>query len=425
MEKISINDLHEVALALDNDGYRITSNKNGVVSFAKGKEQKELELSDYIKSNEKVVKPNYDNCILNVIASIKKFYGKKPEYKCSVEMDQLLKEKAYKHIAIMVIDGMGSKIIESNLDKEAFISKNKLKDIIALCPATTACAIPAIVSGKEPVETGWLGWESYFKEIDRNVVMFNNEDFFTGEKLDFDVSSILPYKKFYRNFNTNIFEIGPNFMEIGCNSFEEVCQKYLEKVSAVDKSFSYIYWNEPDSIMHKKGATSDEAKSTLEGINLCLAEMSEKLPEDTLLIVTADHGHIDCNPIYFYNFESIASLLQRSPSNEGRATFFKVKAFSKETFARRFKRYFGDYFKLIRRSDFNSKGYIGKNIFKTKNGARIRSFQGDFIALATKNYYFNYDQRCLTQNDDSMVFKSAHAGITEKEMLVPLIVVEK
>ena len=50
---------------------------------------------------------------------------------------------------------------------------------------------------------------------------------------------------------------------------------------------------------------------------------------------------------------------------------------------------------------------------------RVKDFLADFVAIGTKNYYFNY------KGEDNMVFKSHHAGITADEMLVPVIIFRK
>ena len=40
-------------------------------------------------------------------------------------LDEVLSQKKYKHIAIMILDGMGSHIINNNLADEAFIKNHK------------------------------------------------------------------------------------------------------------------------------------------------------------------------------------------------------------------------------------------------------------------------------------------------------------
>ena len=172
MIKISINDLPRIKNELV--GYKIISIKENLVTFSNGNEKILYVLDDYIETDVKLAMPNYNNSILNIDSAIKKYYGISSDYKPNKELDELLSLKQYKHIAIMLIYGMGSYIIKNNLDDESFINTHKICDLSAVYPPTTACAIPALCSGIEPIRTGWLGWSNYFKEVDKFVVMFNN-----------------------------------------------------------------------------------------------------------------------------------------------------------------------------------------------------------------------------------------------------------
>ena len=77
---------------------------------------------------------------------------------------------------------------------------------------------------------------------------------------------------------------------------------------------------------------------------------------------------------------------------------------------------------MIEKDDFINEGYLGETVNKNY---KIDSFIGDFVAIAKKNYYFNFDPFISSELEDKMVFKSHHAGITENEMLIPFIVIKK
>lgn len=425
MQEISINDLYEVTLALDNDGYKLLSIKNGIVTYAKGKEILEVRLYDDMNHVTKTLRPNYDNSLLTIDASIRKFFGKRPNYKTNETVDELLSSGRYKHVVLMLLDGLGSAQINDNLAEDAFLKKHKVKDISAIFPSTTTAAITALESGKEPLETGWLGWDTYVKELDKHIVLFKDSDYFTGEKLDFNAYEYLKYSKFYQNMTEHLFKVTTKEIDKvnGATSFKEACSKVLTGIKSCEASFTYMYWNEPDYTMHEYGSASKEAKIVIKDINDELKRFKEAITDDTLVIITSDHGHIDCNPIYLYNFTGITDNFQRVPSNEGRATFFKIRPFAKGTFVRRFKRYFGSYFRLMTKYEFIVNGYLGKNILKTN--PKLLNLIGDYVAIATKNYYFNYDPRVLSKADDTFTFKSHHAGLTENEMVLPLIIIKK
>lgn len=422
METISINDLPRIKKKLKD--YKLSFNENGIVKFTSEIEEITFKLDDYFTMALKLFMPNYNNSILNVDASISSYFGKNSKYKTNNLIDEILQGKKYKHIAIMLLDGMGSYIIDKNLNNDSFIKTHKLCDINAVYPPTTACAVPALCSGLEPLVTGWVGWSNYFSEVDKFVVMFRNLEYYSNEPLNINIErDILPYKKFYEDFNTFTFELGPSFTPSNCQTFEEMCDRYVNEVDGKERSFCYMYWSEPDTCMHINGAYSVEAKEILSNMDNVLRKMSEQISDDTLVIITADHGHIDVKPIYLANFTDILSMLERMPSNEGRCAFFKVKERKKKSFEKLFISYFGDYFSLLTKEEFIEEGYLGEDI-NNKN-YKLDSFIGDYVAIAKKNYYFNFDPLISNELQDEMIFKSHHAGITENEMIIPLIIMKK
>lgn len=419
MEYISINDLSKI---VNEKNFKIVSNYNGHVIFKNDNNLVEYKLNDYIDSDVKLYRPNYNNSILNIISSIKKYYGIASNIKTNTMIDDILKSKNFKHISIMLLDGLGSFILDENLDKDSFLHKHKVADLSSLFPPTTACVIPTIQSGMLPVETGWVGWENYFEEIKKHVVMFKNTDYFTEEKLDFDVKKVLPYNKFYDEFDVFSFEFGPKFHPTKCQSFDEMCYKFLEETHLTKETFSYLYWDDPDYSLHEFGSGSEEVKKILKDFDKYIKYTYEHMEPDTLMIITADHGHIAVKNIYLSNFKDILELLERVPSNEGRCAFFKVKPFKKEKFKKLFNAYFGDYFTLISKEDFIEEGYLGERDTYNK---RLDSFIGDFVAIAKKHYSFVFDPKLKSDAEADFVMKSHHAGITEKEMITPLIILAK
>jgi len=369
----------------------------------------------------KVIKPNYNNCILNVIASIKKHYGLDPLYNTNKDIDEILDNNNFKHIAIMVLDGMGSYIIRHNLKEDSFINSNKLKDMSAVYPPTTACAIPAICSGLEPGITGWCGWSNYFAEIDRQVIMFRNKDYFSSEKLDFDCLKAIPYNKFFSNLPVKTFEFEPKEIDPnGSKNFRVLLKRYLNMINVEKESFSYMYWFDPDATMHLNGSYGTHSRNTLKQIDRDLSAFYKKMPNDTLIICTADHGHIDVKPIFIREFTDLTETFERDPSNEGRTTFFKIKEDKKDEFKNLFNYHFDEYFMLLTKEEFINGGYLGPNIDKIN--PRYDSFIGDYVSIATDKYYFDYEYNY--KDKKHLVFKSHHAGMTANEMMVPLVIIK-
>ena len=110
-------------------------------------------------------------------------------------------------------------------------------------------------------------------------------------------------------------------------------------------------------------------------------------------------------------------LLNRKPSNDGRCITFSVKEGMHKNFEHTFRSLFSSCYKLYSKEEAINLGLFG--LPDDKRHERIDSFLGDYVAIAISKYYFNY------KDADNFEFKSHHAGITKREMLVPICVYKK
>lgn len=144
-----------------------------------------------------VLYPNYNRSILSISSSLLKYYGLKNNYPTLKELDDELK-KNYKNVVLLILDCMGTSIIEKNLPKNSFLRKNMITTITSIFPPTTAAATTAFHSGLSPLESGWIGWMPYFKEYDSMIELFTGKDFYTREKIIDSVSQTnLAYETIY------------------------------------------------------------------------------------------------------------------------------------------------------------------------------------------------------------------------------------
>ncbi len=87
-------------------------------------------------------------------------------------IDEILEAKKPKNVVVMLFDGMGSRI----LDNKSFFLKNRIKEITTVFPATTTAATTSIRTGFNPIEHGWLGWNTYISPINKTITLFLNSE---------------------------------------------------------------------------------------------------------------------------------------------------------------------------------------------------------------------------------------------------------
>jgi len=202
-------------------------------------------------------------------------------------------------------------------------------------------------------------------------------------------------------------------MPFGEDSYYDLddMNKRTIELSKVDgKKFIYAYCDEPDHTMHQIGTDADETISLFQKINKSTQMLCNGL-EDTLVIVVADHGHLNCQSITLSEYPDIFSLLAKDISIESRACNFFIKDGKKDEFEDLFKKYFGNDFYLYSKNEV-----LDKKIFGIGNEhQKFQDSLGDYLAIAISNKYFRYDE-------NSVNMFSMHGGIMEDEVMVPLII---
>lgn len=412
-----------------NEGYQITDsihlcvemtkeNQSYLLSFIQVEvvDEKIKERLHELDKEYKLVYPNYDHCILNTISSIRKQFHGKPEYSLDEHMECIFSEKQYKNVIVMLLDGMGENILENNLDKDSFLRTHHLYTNTAIFPSTTAASTTATVSGLSPMRTGWLGWQNYFKEIRKNIILFNGRDYFTDEPTGFSGYKALPYEPFYADLNVNGTIHQPNFTKRKKN-FKKVLKHSLRAIKKKKQNVQYVYFSQPDGLMHEFGTFDQLVKDKLKEMDDTLTWYAKKLPKDTLLLISADHGHTNIKNIEFFNCTPLLKMLNRRPSNDSRCITFSVKEEYRTVFPKLFTDLFGYAYDIMPSSEALHQEFFGKK--EEIPHTRVYDFLADYVAVAKKDYCFNY------KGIEPIVFKSHHAGITADEMLVPVIVFRK
>lgn len=176
------------------------------------------------------------------------------------------------------------------------------------------------------------------------------------------------------------------------------------------KKYIYAYYAQPDGKMHEFGCYSNPAKAIIRNINQEIEKLSSKL-KDTIIIVIADHGHINVENIYLKDYPRIKECLLRTTSVEPRTINFFIKENKKYIFKNLFNESFSEDFDLYEKEEI-----IKSQIFGTgKENKIFKDLIGDYIAIAKTN-------KTLLNNDDDEL-KSQHSGYTDDEIYVPLIVI--
>lgn len=376
-----------------------------------------------------MILPNYEHSILNLINSILKHYNVQTKYNGLQILDKEL-EKNYKNVVLIILDGMGEHVLK-NISPNGYFMNNRKDIITSVCPSTTTAAITTYYSGKPPIETGWIAMSQYFKEYGRALEMLRRTDSYTGEEIKnakINVFDLVKYKTIYEQIeeaspDVKAYEINPTFCDarskrnIKADNIELACEAVKSICTNKDKNFILLYSDKPDTLLHKYGCTSNEAKEFILDAQSKIEQMIKELDgTDTLVLVSADHGHKDIEKVYnVLDLEEIQDCIIMPPSLESRAVTFWVKEDKKEKFEKFFNNKLKDEFVLFTKEEFLEKNLLG---YGNKH-PKIDDFIGNYIAIATAGSIIKLGTNISKEKKDK---KSTHCGFTKNEMEVPLII---
>jgi predicted AlkP superfamily pyrophosphatase or phosphodiesterase len=395
------------------------------------------------------VTPDYNNyCISNLPTTLCIPYKLKLNQRNTID-DPKLREMLdnTSRIIILVIDSLSYYQLSNAICKKTLM--NNLPDesilipLTSTFPSTTPTALTTLNTGLVPEKHGILGYSVYLKDVDSivNMVRFSpslesKEENLNSIKLD--PTSFLEYPTIYEilkekgvcsyvitkwNYKdsslTKMIHKGANI--IPYISLPDFFIKLRKLIETKENEINYIfgYWDQLDTISHVYGPESEESYAEIYNILHIFMKFFfnqiKKSVKNTLLILTSDHGHHSLMPertIMANAHPELLNKLQIPPTGSSRASYLYPKTREIDSIERYFKNKFKNAFFTIRSEDALKKGLFGSGSYSSVKKDRI----GDLIVLSKNGYSFFYPYTTKQH-----VLKGGHGGLSQQEMLLPLL----
>ena len=354
---------------------------------------------------------------------------------------------SYKKVMLLLVDALGLKQLtqwmaaEPDLVWAKYFDKAFFTPLTSISPSTTASALTTLWTGVAPATHGIIGYEMWAREF--GMVMNNILHSAASARSDvgglvrsgFEPSAFLdrpllgPHLRQQKVtpaafMHYAITRSGLSTMqldEVDLKSFvdeADLCISLAEYLNGRPgiRDYIYAYYSDVDTLMHRFSADNPRVPFQFSMFSSLfesafLNKLSPEVAEETILILTADHGSIatPINPRYdLNNHPDLKSLLVMQPTCENRLAFLFIKQGEMGAVRDYFARTWPDEFMLLDPDVALEGGLFGPQPFK----AQARERLGDLIVVSKGDAYLWW---APTANH----MAGRHGGLSRQEMLVP------
>jgi hypothetical protein len=380
-----------------------------------------------------MLQPDYSGGgLVNLMASIIQARGGTSAYlPASVLPPADLADAA--HLVLLVIDGLGDDWLRRQ-SPTGLLARHRLGALTTVFPATTAAAITTYLTGDAPAQHGLTGWFVWLRELGAIMTVLPGRTRFGGSgyaAAGVDVGALFDHRPIFERIATASSVIAPrhiidsdfNRAHLGgarARGFRHLEGLFRETARAIRRgpapAYHYVYWPGLDSVGHQHGIDSPEAAAHLARIEHQLGRFMDRIAgRDALVLICADHGHIDCpaaRHLDLADLPDLADCLTMPLCGEPRAAYCYVRSGQAERFEALCADRLGDAFTLVRSTDLIDRGLFGPGPINPRLAERI----GDYCLLANDHYAIG--QRLPFEQPHRSI--GVHGGLSRDELLVPL-----
>lgn len=352
-------------------------------------------------------------------------------------------------IVCIVVDALGYRQLLAEIARQPDLHFARLiadpavsfAPLTSVFPSTTVNALTTMSTGVLPGEHGILGYTMHLRELGAvtemirfgpyagpwsfadhvdPVAFLNAPTLFQRLRREAGVRSITVNFAGYRDSAlTRMHSSGAEFVPY--LTLSDMMVNIRELLEAPDDGPLLIsaYYGALDGIAHVYGALTSRHAAEVASIDYQLRRelLDRARRPDTLLLLLADHGHVNRVPertVDLTRDEELMDLLVVAPTGEARARYLHARDGQRAAIERHIAHRWPGIATLLDSDEAVERGLFGPEPLSRHARARI----GDFVLLAHENWYFHH---YLTEAQREPPIVGCHGGLTPEEMLVPLL----
>jgi len=340
----------------------------------------------------------------------------------------------YRNLVLLVLDGLGYNYLRRHPEAE-WLNANLAGSMTSVFPSTTASAITTFLTGDAPMQHAITGWHMYFRELGSVIAVLPGRPRYGGVGLgEAGVSPerLFAHQSLYDRLPISSWVVSPahiaqsDFNQAHIGTAKLRAYRGLGAMTEIiagtvrqdtRRKLIYAYWPDLDSLGHAEGIESVQAGAHLLDLDHALSELADALKgTDSLLVVTADHGQIDTTDTDRIDLDERPGLTETlilPLCGESRLAYCYVRPDRVKQFEQYVGENLSDVAELVLSRDLITGGWFGPGPAHPRLSERI----GDY-ALMMKGHYVIKD---WLPQEGRHVLIGVHGGVSEDEMLVPLV----
>lgn len=249
-----------------------------------------------------IAPPDYDaGSLVSVLPAVAASLGS-PTYAASPQPFDLMPSR---RAVVVLVDGLGYELLRQRSGHAPFLRSHLPAAHRIDCgfPTTTATSMGTFGTGLPPGGHGLVGFEVLVPGEDR---LLNELSWENGP----DPFAWQPARTVFQVVQAEgiaVTRVGPGYFDgsgltnaalrggsfVAGRGLDVRVDLTVAAVRASPRSLVYLYWGDLDKVGHVHGCASWEWGDELAAIDRALARLVERVPDDTAVYVTADHGMVD------------------------------------------------------------------------------------------------------------------------------------
>ncbi len=372
--------------------------------------------------------------------------------------DEVFREQAAgcDRVVLLMVDGLGYSQLTDHQEQLALFGllgeRGNVYALTSVFPSTTAAALTTLHTGFTPREHGLLEWTLYFEQFDAVVETLpfkplggrQNDSLLrkgADPRLLFDgptvyerlaAAGVTPYCFNHQSYARSAYSstVGSGSQSVAYGWGADLVVALRRLLATVDgPAYFFVYWPQVDSVEHRYGPHTEEHLVELSMLShLFKAELLDRLDrraaERTLLLLTADHGQVRVQPeeiVYLNDYPPVVDAFERSPKGKPipptgspRDVFLHLKPECQATTMAFLAEELEGRAQVLTVDQAEGLGMFGVG----EPSPYFRSRAGNTLILPYDGHHVWYRHT----PGRTFELRGHHGGLTEAEMLVPLVV---